>query len=65
MPLPSLPYRLILQTRVDATTYQDAIERIVYWLSSQTYGYIVAANVHVVMTGYWNPEYQKILNKAL
>ncbi len=65
MSLPSLKSRLILQTRIDATSYQDACERIVDWLSTETYGYIVAANVHVVMTGYWNPDYQKILHRSL
>ena len=65
MLLPPLKSRLILYTRVDATSYQDASSRIVSWLSEETYGYIVAANVHVVMTGYWQPNYQKILQKAL
>jgi len=65
MSLPPLRSRLILQTVVHATSYQDACDRIIDWLSNLHYGYIVAANVHVVMTGYWRDDYQKILNSSL
>jgi N-acetylglucosaminyldiphosphoundecaprenol N-acetyl-beta-D-mannosaminyltransferase len=65
MSLPTLRSCRILETFIHATSYQDACDRIVHWLSVDKYGYIVAANVHVVMTGHWQPDYQKILNRAL
>lgn len=60
----SLPSRKILNTRIDATSYKDACDRIQGWAKSQTSCYVVAANVHVVMTGYWNPSFQKVVNRA-
>lgn len=54
----------ILGSRVDVTSYADACDRIQPWAETQTSCYIIAANVHVVMTGYWQPDYQKIINKA-
>jgi N-acetylglucosaminyldiphosphoundecaprenol N-acetyl-beta-D-mannosaminyltransferase len=34
------------------------------WAKNKTSCYIVAANVHVVMTAYWRSHYQQIINKA-
>lgn len=56
--------RQILKTRVAATSYHDACDRIQHWASTQTCSYIVPANVHVVMTAYWNPDYQNVINHA-
>lgn len=56
---------LIIKSRIDATSYEDACYSILQWLERKTYGYIIAANVHVVMTGYWQPNYQEIINNAL
>lgn len=57
-------YRLILGTRIDATSYQDACEQIQIWAHSHTSCYLVAANVHVVMMGHWHQPYQQIVNHA-
>ncbi|MBT9311364.1 WecB/TagA/CpsF family glycosyltransferase [Leptothoe kymatousa] len=54
----------ILGTRVNGTSYTDACDRISQWASTRQSCYIVAANVHVVMTAYSNRAYRKILNHA-
>lgn len=59
-----LDYRNILDTRIDATSYEDACDRIQTWANNNTSCYIVAANVHVVMSGYWQTQYQQVLNGA-
>lgn len=60
-PIPSHP---ILKTRVDATSYGDACDRIQAWAEAQRSCYVVAANVHVVMTAYTDSTYQHIVNQA-
>lgn len=62
--LPNLDCRQIIKTRIDGTSYQDACARIEQWANQTKSCYIVAANVHVVMMGYWDQNYQKILNQA-
>ncbi len=57
-------HRYILRTRVDATSYEDACDRLEIWVNRGLSCYIVAANVHLVMSGYWNKAYQKIINQA-
>lgn len=57
--------RIIIKTRIDSTSYEDACWRIENWIEDGKNGYIVAANVHVVMMGYWHSSYQTILNHAL
>ena len=54
----------ILGTRVNGTSYGDACDRISTWAKTRQSCYIVAANVHVVMTAYWNCAYRRILNQA-
>jgi N-acetylglucosaminyldiphosphoundecaprenol N-acetyl-beta-D-mannosaminyltransferase len=60
----NLDHRRIIGTRLDATSYEDACDRITIWVKQSTSCYIVAANVHVVMMGYWHKTYQNILNRA-
>ncbi|MBW4472830.1 MAG: WecB/TagA/CpsF family glycosyltransferase [Stenomitos rutilans HA7619-LM2] len=62
--MPALPSQFILYTRVDATSYTDACDRIQVWATAKQSCYIVAANVHVVMTGYWHRSFQKVVNGA-
>lgn len=59
-----LPYRSIIGTRIDATSYRDACDLVQEWVENRLSAYIVAANVHVVMTGYWNKAYRRIINGA-
>lgn len=54
----------ILNSSVDSTNYSDACDLIQVLAQSQTSCYVVAANVHVLMTGYWQPNYQQIINEA-
>jgi N-acetylglucosaminyldiphosphoundecaprenol N-acetyl-beta-D-mannosaminyltransferase len=61
---PTLQARRILKTRVDATSYGDACDRIQAWVEAGRSCYVVAANVHVVMTAYWDASYQRILEDA-
>ena len=62
--LSSCPSKYILATEVHATSYKDICDRIIIWAKNKTSCYVVAANVHVVMTAYWQPRYQQIINKA-
>jgi N-acetylglucosaminyldiphosphoundecaprenol N-acetyl-beta-D-mannosaminyltransferase len=55
---------LILGSRIDITSYEDACDRIQTWATAQTSCYIIAANVHVVMTAYWNQAYRQVVNNA-
>lgn len=59
-----LPSRSILGTRIDATSYEDACDRIQSWALAKRSCYVVAANVHVVMTAYWQRHYQQVINGA-
>jgi N-acetylglucosaminyldiphosphoundecaprenol N-acetyl-beta-D-mannosaminyltransferase len=54
----------VLTTNIHSTNYEDACDRITQWIKTGESRYIVAANVHVVMTGYWDRAYQQVLNKA-
>jgi N-acetylglucosaminyldiphosphoundecaprenol N-acetyl-beta-D-mannosaminyltransferase len=63
--MPPFPSRSILGTRIDATSYADACDRIQTWALNKTSCYIVAANVHVVMSGYWRRSFQRIVNGAV
>ncbi|MEA5464691.1 WecB/TagA/CpsF family glycosyltransferase [Leptothoe sp. PORK10 BA2] len=64
MALSDISSRVILGTRLNGTSYEDACDRISRWAHSKQSCYIVAANVHVVMTAYWNRAYRQILNQA-
>jgi N-acetylglucosaminyldiphosphoundecaprenol N-acetyl-beta-D-mannosaminyltransferase len=60
----ALQSRYILGTRIDGTSYEDACDRIQTWATNKNSCYVIAANVHVVMTGYWNHQFQKVVNNA-
>jgi N-acetylglucosaminyldiphosphoundecaprenol N-acetyl-beta-D-mannosaminyltransferase len=49
---------------VDATSYTDACDRIEQWAESSKSCYVVAANVHVIMTAHWQPDYRPVLTQA-
>ncbi|MEB3313394.1 MAG: WecB/TagA/CpsF family glycosyltransferase [Cyanobacteriota bacterium] len=57
-------HRYILGTRVDVTDYGEACDRIQAWAQARQSVYLVAANVHVVMTAYFNPPFQAVINQA-
>jgi N-acetylglucosaminyldiphosphoundecaprenol N-acetyl-beta-D-mannosaminyltransferase len=54
----------ILGAQVHRTSYTEACDRIQRLAIAQTSCYIIAANVHVVMTAYWNSTYRQVVNKA-
>ena len=54
----------ILNTRLDYTDYDDACDRIQRLARLKQSSYVVAANVHVIMTARWNTLYHEILSKA-
>jgi N-acetylglucosaminyldiphosphoundecaprenol N-acetyl-beta-D-mannosaminyltransferase len=54
----------IVSTFIHSTNYQDACDRIQVWANYNRSCYIVAANVHVVMMGYWQKQYREVLNNA-
>lgn len=62
--LAPLPCRHIITTRIDATSYQDACDRLQHWATERRSCYVVAANVHVVMTAYWRPPFRSVLQQA-
>ncbi len=59
-----LECRDIVGMRVDATSYEDATERIITGANEKVGKYVCAANVHMVMETYDNPEFAKIVNHA-
>ena len=60
----SVKHRYILGTRIDATNYQDATQRILRWAHTGESCYICAANVHMTMTAYDKREFARIVNSA-
>lgn len=60
----ALESRWIVGTRVDATSYEDATDRIVRWTAAGESRYICISTVHMVMEGHDDPEYQAIVNGA-
>jgi N-acetylglucosaminyldiphosphoundecaprenol N-acetyl-beta-D-mannosaminyltransferase len=62
--MPLLEHRHIIGMRVDATTYEDATERIVTWAQSKVGKRVCAANVHMAMETYDNPNFAEVVNQA-
>jgi N-acetylglucosaminyldiphosphoundecaprenol N-acetyl-beta-D-mannosaminyltransferase len=56
--------RVILGTRVDATSYAEAVESVLALAEARAGGAIVAANVHVVMEAFDDPALQRAVNSA-
>jgi N-acetylglucosaminyldiphosphoundecaprenol N-acetyl-beta-D-mannosaminyltransferase len=62
--LPSVAARYVLGMRVDATSYQDAVERVTRWAGLRESRYVCVSNVHMVMEAYDDPEFQAAVNRA-
>lgn len=54
----------IVNVGIDATSYTDTCDRIVSLIQQHKSAYIVAANVHVVMTAHWDRRYRQVLAHA-
>lgn len=59
-----LEARYILGSRVDATSYDDAAERILRWSRSEESRYVCVAAVSTVMIGHDEPAFRDIINGA-
>jgi N-acetylglucosaminyldiphosphoundecaprenol N-acetyl-beta-D-mannosaminyltransferase len=59
-----VPKHNFLNVQIDITNYDHACDRISSWARAQQSCYIIAANVHVVMTAYWSSGYRQVLNHA-
>ena len=59
-----LASRLVVGTRVDATTYSDAVSRALAWAAQRESRYVCVANVHVAMESHDSAEYRAVINAA-
>jgi N-acetylglucosaminyldiphosphoundecaprenol N-acetyl-beta-D-mannosaminyltransferase len=62
--LPSPPARYILGMRVDATSYPDAVRRIIDWSHEGDSRYVCVSNVNNVMTAFDDPAFREVMNQA-
>lgn len=62
--LKNLENRSVLGMRVDATSYQDAVLRIINWAKSKKSIYVCAANVHMTMQSWDDVEFRSIINNS-
>lgn len=56
--------RTIVRTRIDATTYDQASQRIIEWAEAGEGRAVFAANVHMVMEAYDDASFQHVVNSA-
>ncbi len=60
----SWPSYTILKVRVDAPTWDQALERIAAWAEAGESRYVCLANVHMVMEAYNRPDFRQVVNGA-
>jgi N-acetylglucosaminyldiphosphoundecaprenol N-acetyl-beta-D-mannosaminyltransferase len=63
-PPPARVARYILGTRVDATNYDDATDRIIRWAEAGESRYVCVSTVHMVMEGYDDPSFRDVVTSA-
>ncbi len=56
--------RYVLGMRVDATSYEDATERVIRWAKEERSTYVCVANVHMTMEAYDSPQFCELVNGA-
>ncbi|ABA24441.1 Glycosyl transferase WecB/TagA/CpsF [Trichormus variabilis ATCC 29413] len=59
-----LEYRYILGMRVDATSYEDATQRILAWSANKESKSVFAANVHMTMETHDNSKFARVVNNT-
>lgn len=59
-----LEHRYILGMRVDATSYGDAVDRILDWAREASPRYVCVSTVHMVMEAHDDREFQRVVNDA-
>ena len=57
-------HRFILGMRVDATSYPDAVRRVLEWARRGEARYVCVATVHMIMEAYDSPMFQQAVNAA-
>jgi len=60
----AIPSRVVVGTRVDATGYGWVVDQIQTWIEKGQSIFIIPANVHVVMTAWWDPSFREVVNQA-
>lgn len=60
----SINHQHVIGTRVDETSYKDAINRIMAWAILGRFHFVCAANVHMVMESYDSEDFKNIVNNA-
>lgn len=63
-PLADPKNREIVAIRVDATSYEDATDRIVRWADEGEAAYVCVANVHMTMEAYDDAAFRRVVNGA-
>ena len=56
--------RRVINSKIHATNSQEAAADIMAWGKRKLSCYVIPANVHLVMTGFWQKSYQTIINHA-
>ncbi|WP_332248585.1 WecB/TagA/CpsF family glycosyltransferase [Dactylococcopsis salina] len=56
--------RRVINSKIHATNSQEAVADIMAWGKRKLSCYVIPANVHLVMTGFWQKSYQTIINHA-
>ena len=54
----------ILGVKVDVTSYEKSVNQITKWAKQHRSCYVIAANVHVVMTAYFNRAYKEVVDNS-
>ncbi|MGZ0706952.1 WecB/TagA/CpsF family glycosyltransferase [Coraliomargarita sp. W4R53] len=60
--MPVLQSRNVIGQRLDATSYEDATQRVIAWGKAACSVYVCVTNVHVVMEGWDSADYSQIIN---
>jgi N-acetylglucosaminyldiphosphoundecaprenol N-acetyl-beta-D-mannosaminyltransferase len=60
----SLASRYVLGMRVDATSYEDASQRVLQWARRGRSAYVCVATVHMTMEAYDSAAFRQVVNEA-
>jgi N-acetylglucosaminyldiphosphoundecaprenol N-acetyl-beta-D-mannosaminyltransferase len=62
--MPNSTSRNVVSMRIDATSYEDASERVVRWAREERSAYVCVTSVHMVMEAFDSVEFQRVVNGA-
>jgi N-acetylglucosaminyldiphosphoundecaprenol N-acetyl-beta-D-mannosaminyltransferase len=57
-------YQSVLGARIDAISWDEAVERIYAWSERREYRYVCICNVHSVVTAAHDPQFRLVINEA-